>query len=154
MAGELRNYNPREVTATFTIRGGASIDMTQGLVDADGAIAETKATPGRFSAPRVDRQGNGVRNKISNQSGGVVFNYVAESPIHDILSGLMITDDETGAVVGDLVIRDLNGTTIMTYLGAYIQDDPPFNAGATMGDRAYTMAYVERKPFLGGATVV
>ena len=148
MAGELRNFDPDQVTVTWVLPTGA-IDLTEGLIDGAGAIAETK-NAAAWSL-RSDRQSNAVRNKMRNKTGTLALTYVAEAEIQSVLSGLAITDNETGAVVGPVVVRDLNGDTIMTYAGAFILDDPTVSFGDTAADRVYTFGYAQRVPFVGGS---
>jgi hypothetical protein len=149
MAGELRPYDPNQVTVSWTINGIGTIDLTQGLIDGPGAIVDTKDAP-RWTR-RSDRQSNAVRNKGSKRGGFLVLTYGAEAQIQDALSGYAITDDQVEAVVGLIKIKDLNGTTVAEYLGAFIEDDPSLNYGDTASDRPWVFGYAERVAVLGGA---
>lgn len=149
MSGELRNFNPERITAVWAIRGGKTVDVTLGLVDAPGAMSETKDGP-RWTR-RSDRQGNTVRNKSGKRGAGLVCTYVAESPIHGTYAAIMELDDATGTMVGDLVIRDLEGTTIVTYVSAFLEDDPSLAYGDVAGDRAYLFGCAERVALFGGS---
>lgn len=152
MAGELRQYHPQKTTATWAIRGGAVVDLTQGLIDATNAIQETKDAA-RWSR-KSDRQGNTVRNALSNNGGTIAFTYLAEAAIHDTLSKILLLDGNLQNQVGDIVIRDLLGTTIMVYVGAFIQDDPVLGYGDTASDRTYLFGYSKRIPSMGGANTL
>lgn len=150
MAGQLRPFHPDRVSAVWSIRGGAALDLTIGLIDGPGAITEAKDAPAR--SRRSDRQSNTVINRSSKKGGTVTFTYVAEAELQDVLSALFLAEETSGTInVGDLVVRDLNGSTIMTYVGCFIEDDPTVQYGDTAADRAYVFGYSERVPFVGGA---
>lgn len=150
MSGELRNYDPALVTATFSVDGQGSIDLTSGLIDGEGAISVVRAAP-NWSAPRADRNGNAGRNKSKNKTGLATFVYVAEAEIQTRLTALVAVDDQTGAVVGSIVIKDLNGDTICTYIGAYIQSTPSPVYGMSAADRVYVWGFAEAIELMGGA---
>lgn len=148
MAGELRNFDPDKVTVTWAYPGGA-LDLTDGLIDGPGAIAESKdAAPW---SRRSDRNGNMVRNKSRKKGGTLTLTYVNEAPIHDVLSGIAIVDDKLQTQVGEITVKDLNGTTIMVYAGSFIENDPTESWGDTAGDRVWVFGYANRVPFHGGS---
>lgn len=148
MAGELRNFDPELVTVTWALPTGA-IDLTQGLIDGPGAIAETKDNPAWTR--RGDRNGNYVRNQRRQQGGSLALTYVAEAEIQAVLTAAYLADQATGASVGDIVVRNLNGDEIMTYNGAFIEDDPTVSYGDTAADRVYTFGFAQRNPLLTGS---
>lgn len=152
MAGELRTYDSDKVTAVLVITAtGQAVDMTQGLIDGPGAIAETKG--GRRWDRRGDRQGNQIRNRNrKGKQGELVFTYVAEAEIHDTLSAIITLDDQLGNQVGILTIRDLRGNDIVVFTGVAIDDDPAINYGDTNADRPYVLGYAERLPELKGSS--
>lgn len=149
MAGELRTYDPEKITCTFSISGAGAIDLTRGLVDASGAITVSRDSA-KWSR-RSDRQGNVARIKSSKKGGTITLTYAAESEICDVLSGLSNADDQTEAITGQIVIKDLNGTTICSYLGAFIENVPSPVYGDMAADRAYVFGFAEAVEFLGGA---
>ncbi len=148
MSGELRNYDPSKITAGWSIVGG-TLDMTRGLIDGPGAIVDSKDAPPWTR--RGDRNSNMVRIKSGKKGGFLTFTYVSESQIKDKLSQLFLQDQETETVVGALKIKDLNGTTVMEYLGCFIENVPDLNYGDTAADSVYVMGYAERVPYHGGA---
>lgn len=152
MSGELRNYDPDKVTATWSIAGGGSVDLTQGLVDGASAIAVTRDSA--KWTQRNDRQSNYARIKSSKKGGSITFTYVAEAEICSTLSGLANTDEQAQNIVGQILIKDLNGTTVCTYLGAYIQNTPSPTYGDTAADRPYVFGFAEAVEFLGGASAL
>lgn len=148
MSGELRNFFPDKVTVTWTLASG-TLDLTPGLVDGPGAIAEVKDS--KPWSRRGDRNSNMVRNRSQKKGGNLNLTYVNEAKLHETLSAYAITDGQTGAIVGTIKIRDLNGSTVITYLGAFIEDDPTNTYGDTAGDRVWSFGYAERIVFHGGA---
>lgn len=151
MPGELRTFDPDQVQVTWARSTGAAIDLTEGLIDGPGAIAEAKDGPAWTR--RGDRKGNMVRNKRPAKGGTLTLTYVAESEIQELLTAAYLADQETEAEVGDIVVKDLNGSTIMIYHGAFIEDDPTLSYGDTAADRPYVFGFAERVPFLQGAEV-
>ena len=152
MSGELRNFDPDSWTVTWELAGGlGSIDLTRGLIDGPGAMVEAKDNP-RWTR-RADRNSNLVRNKRKPKSGSLTLTYVAEAEIQDEFSVIMGIDETTGSQVGDIVVKDNNGTTVITYRSAYIEDDPNVSMGDAAADRPYVFGFAERVAFLGGARV-
>lgn len=154
MSGELREFHPEKVLATWAIRGALAqaLDMTAGLVAEDNAIAETKDSP--RSTRTVDRQGNVTRNRSRNKAGSLAFTYMGNAPIHEVLQALLTFDETTGAIVGDLTVQDLNGTTLVIYEGVYIEDDPTLAWGGTEGNRVWTLGYAAKRPNYGSAQAI
>jgi len=154
MSGELRQYDPDQITISWSFRGGetGSIDLAEGLIDGPNAIVDAKDAP-KWTR-RSDRNSNVVRNRSRKKGGTLTLTYVAESEIQDLLTPLVIADGETGSIVGDIVIKDLNGSTIMTYIGAFIENDPDPAFGDTAADRVYVFGYADRVALLGGASAL
>lgn len=148
MAGELRTYDPAKVTAVWALPTGA-FNLTPGLIDGAGAIAETKDSP--RSSRRGDRNGNMVRNISKKKGGTLAFTYVEEAEIHNALSAYAQTDAQTNNIVGTITIKNLAGDTVAVYNGAHIEDDPLINYGDTAGDRVWVFGYAERIAFFGGS---
>lgn len=150
MSGELRNFDPERITAVWAIRGGKAVDLTQGLIDAPGAMTETKDSA-KWTR-KSDRQGNTVRNRSGKRGAALTCTYAAEAPIHGELAAILELDDALGTMVGDIVVRDLEGTTLVTYVSAFIEDDPAMAYGDTAGDRVYVFGCAERIALFGGST--
>lgn len=148
MSGELRNFDPAKITCTWALVAG-TLDLTKGLIDGPGAIANSKDAPPWTR--RGDRNSNMVRNRSGKKGGYLSLTYVAEAEIHDVLTGYFISDEQTQTIVGAIKIKDLNGTSGYTYLGAFIENDPDENYGDTAADRVWVFGYAERVPFHGGS---
>ena len=92
-----------------------------------------------------------IRNLSRKRGGALTCIYVNESQIHDEYSAIIALDLVLLSQVGIILVKDLQGTTMNTYLGAFIEDDPVLDYGDTAGDRAYVFGYAARVPFQGGA---
>lgn len=149
MAGELRNFDPDKVTVSWAVTGGGVVDLTLGLVDEATAIQEAKDAPAW--SHRTDRQGNAVRNKMRKKSGTLTLTYVAESEIQKELTRIYLIDDTLEDQIGVITIKDLNGSTLMVYNGAYIENDPDLGYGSEAANRTYVFGYAERVPSLQGS---
>lgn len=153
MAGELRNYDPELVTLTWTlVEPLGTIDLTQGLIAADGAIVESKDFPEWTT--RGDRNGNYVRNKERRRGGFVTLTYVAEAEIQLQLSALAATDYATDTIIGGAALRDLNGATFVRYDGFFISATPAASYGATAANRPWVFSFAQRIPLLAGAAAL
>ena len=152
MAGEIRTYDHEKITLSLDFTDGPSINLTIGLVDSANAIQENKDGP-RYTR-RGDRQGNYVRNRSPKQGGNLTLTYVAESPTNDELSAALLADHRLGVDrVGTMVMKDLRGTTLVTYKGAFIEDDPAIAFGDTAADRVWVIGYADREGVIGGAPI-
>ena len=148
MAGELTQFDPDRVTVVWSL-ANKSIDLTPGLMDGAGAIQETKDAPPWTR--RGDRQGNMVRIKSSKKGGQLQLTYAAEAKKQGELTTTYVADQIGDNQVGIITVRDLNGTTLMTYVGAFIENDPDVGFGDVAADRVYVFGFAERIPGIGGA---
>ena len=151
MAGtELRQYDPIQVVGSWvTVRG--STDILNGTIDPGDFLTITKDNP-RW-AREHDRAGNTTRVKNNNRGGSVTVNLSASSPTNTELSALAVADDVTENIVGALVIRDLNGNTLIEADGAFLEDAPAPSFGSERGARAWTWQCAAIRTFLGGHDV-
>lgn len=147
----LHNYDPNKVVATWAIGGGAgTIDLLQGA--APGTFV-TVSTPTLW-AYRAGRNGAGVRVKNLDRSGQVSVTLTAESPLNAVLSAAVLVDDASEVYVGTILVRDLNGSTLFTCTGAFLQGMPQLEFGTEAGNRTWTWLVNEIVPFVGGQNAV
>lgn len=144
----LHRYNPSQVTAVWALAGGlASIDILQGA--APGSFITASLPP--LWAHRAGRNGAGVRVKNLDRSGTLSVTITAESPLNTALSAVVISDDLTETAVGTIMVKDLNGSSLYTGTGAFLQGHPPQLEFATeAGTRTWTWLVNEVVPFVGG----
>ncbi len=94
--------------------------------------------------------GDTVRVRNRNRGGKATFTLMAESPVNDQLSALAQLDEKFGTGSGELLITDLNGTSVYEAENAWIEKI----SNAPMGDEAQNREWVidcaELLMFVGG----
>lgn len=148
MSGELRQLDPLKVTASWTTASPLGvIDILQGAIDGD--YMQTTRDNAKW-AREHDRAGNATRVKNNNTGGTLAITVSASDPINDVLSRAVAIDDTTDNVVGVIVIRDLNGTTLVEADGCFLEDVPDATFGNTRGQRVWVWQCAKIRRFLGG----
>lgn len=106
------------------------------------------------TSDRVTKQdgctGEVVRVMQRSKSGSVEVTLLASSQSNDLLSAAQIEDELTGLGVGPLMIKDLNGTTIIQAASAWIAKIPEINFGKETSDRTWTLDYAVGNINVGG----
>ncbi len=147
MAGELRQYDPLQVTGSWTTSIG-TFDIVDGAINPGDFLAVERDNP--TWSREFDRGGNAVRVKNNNKGGQVSVTLSASSPANAVLSAAQATDELTENVVGALVLKDLNGNTVVTAFGAFINQTPTPSFGAERGSRTWVWECSQIETFLGG----
>lgn len=144
---ELRQYDPIRVIGSFSTAAG-SVDILDGTIDPGDFVTVASDNP-RWARER-DRGGNATRVKMNNRGGLVTVNLSASSPTNTKLSTLVQIDGVSENVVGVLLLRDLNGNSVVTATGAFISDIPDPSFGSDRGTRAWVWECAEIEKFVGG----
>lgn len=149
---ELRQYVPTKVVGSWvTPTPLGTIDILDGVINGGEFLAiETDANTW---ARENDLNGNATRVKNSNQGWRVRVTLSASSPTNTLLTKAAQLDDLTESVVGALVLKDLNGNTIVECDGAFLVDIPDFGFGSDRGSRVWVWECAAVRPFLGGHDV-
>ena len=145
---ELRQYDPLEVVGTFVLNTGQTINILDGSISPGDFVTTTKDNP-RW-AREFDRAGNTTRVKNNNRGGTVSVVLSASSPTNTALSLVATQDDLTESRVGALLLKDLNGNTVVEADGAFIEDIPAPSFGSTRGSRTWVWQCANLRPFVGG----
>ena len=146
----MRQYDPQQVTAVWTTVAG-SVDILEGAVaETFLEIFEDNTRWGKEG----DREGNYVRNKDNRRGGGCRVTITAKSPLNKTLNDLAIADDLGEAQVGTIVVKDLNGDTLITLIDAYLQGPVRPSYGATAAPRVYTFDCSRVDQLITGQDVV
>jgi hypothetical protein len=146
---ELRQYSPLKVVGTWVIPiPPGTIDILEGAVSTgDFAVIETDSDAW---TREVDLAGNATRVRNYNGGGRIRVTLSASSPTNTKLSAAAAADAISENVVGALVLRDLNGNTIVECDGAFLVDIPDFSFGSERGSRTWTWECAAIRPVLGG----
>lgn len=142
---ELRQYNPLQVVGSWTTATG-SVDILDGRID--GSFLQTTSDNKRW-ARENDQHGNATRVKMNNRGGTITVTLSASSPTNSQLSARVEADDATEAVVGFLLLKDLNGNTVVEADGAFLEDIPDPSFGSDRGSRAWVFQCAAVRKFVG-----
>ncbi|NJK32973.1 MAG: DUF3277 family protein [Deltaproteobacteria bacterium] len=147
MAGELRQYDPLQVTGSWATSIGV-FDIVDGAISGGDFVSVERDNP--TWARESDRGGNAVRVKNNNKGGTVAVTLSASSPTNAVLSSAQAIDELTENVVGLLTLKDLNGDTVVEAVGAFLTQTPPPSFGSERGSRTWVWEAAQIVSFLGG----
>ena len=138
-----KTYDPKKIILTFRgilVRGYAGGTFINVNREADGF---TKS---------VGASGDVTRVRSNDRSGTVAVTLQAESPANDALSAVAIADELTGDQTGALLLKDLNGTTLIRAEAAWIRKFPEFEYADEGGNREWMFDCAELEMLVGGNT--
>ncbi len=143
---DFKNYNPKQVTAVF----GAII--MQGVND--GVFIKTVRNSDGYTV-KVGAQGDVTRVRNLDKTGQVTITLLAESPTNDLLSFQANLDEASdgGGAVAPLMIKDLNGTTLMIAENAWIMKMPEVEHAVDASSREWVIECADLKMVVGGSLV-
>lgn len=102
---------------------------------------------------QVGANGDVVHVRNRNRTGKVTFTLQDASPSNDLLSAAAIADELSGLQVGPVMIKDLNGTTLVQCANARIQKYADLEYAAAAGTNDWILMCAELEMFLGGQLV-
>lgn len=141
----VKRYDPKDIIVTLA---GAPMEGF-----AEGTFVNAERTNDSFQTV-VGADGEGARAKSNDQSGTVTVTLMQTSLSNDILSAQLTLDELQGDGVFPLLIKDLNGLTIIAAESAYIQKPPAAGYGRELEDRVWVIATPKLEMFIGGAVAL
>ena len=102
---------------------------------------------------QVGANGDVVHVRNRNRTGKVIFTIQDASPTNDLLSAAAIADEHTGLGYGALMIKDLNGTTVIQCANARIEKYPDTEYAADAGVNEWQLMCAELEMLIGGELV-
>jgi len=102
---------------------------------------------------KVGANGDVVRIRNRNRMGKVVLTLQDTSPSNDLLSQAAQADERTGLGFGPLLVKDLNGTTVVQAANAWITKPADVEYGADTGNNEWTITCAELEMTIGGELV-
>ena len=142
MASPSLSYDPSQVVVTFA---GASL---HGFAE---DFIEAERHEDAFML-QVGADGEPARSRNRNRSGTVKLKLQQASVSNDALSGLAALDEAGGAGTGPLLIKDLNGSTLLNAPVAWIKKIAPVTYGKEHGSREWAFETGEFIMFVGSNT--
>lgn len=132
----LRQYDPIQVVGSWAIKDGASVDFLDGRVSAE-FFSTTQDNP-RWTR-EFDAHGNATRVKNNNKGASFTITLSASSPTNKTLSDIVKADEDAATPkTGSMMLRDLNGTTVLEADGCFIEAAPEVSFAAERGTRTWT----------------
>lgn len=102
---------------------------------------------------RTGADGEVARVRSRNRSGSVTITLMATSASNDILSALARLDEETGQGVGEFMMKDTLGRTLIAAPNAWVAKVAPVEFGKEIGDREWLIEVDVLDVFVGGTDV-
>lgn len=98
----------------------------------------------------VGAGGEYCRSRSLNKSGTVTFTLMATSSVNDLLAAMAQLDEDTGTGYGPLLIKDLNGTMLVSAAEAWIKKRPKIERAREAGTIQWVIECGELIVFEGG----
>ena len=140
----MKQYDPKKIVATF--RG----ILIQGYADGTFVTAERKEDAFDTS---VGAGGDVTRVRNNDRTGLVTLTLQSESLTNDLLSANLLIDEESGLGIGALMVKDLNGTTLISAESAWIKKFPVGEYADDGGSREWVIECADLRMFVGGSLV-
>ena len=115
----------------------------------DGTFLSAARAEAAFSES-VGAQGDVTRVRSRNRTGTVTLTLKAASPTNDLLTAQAILDELTGLGYGPLLIKDLNGTTVVEAAIAWIEKVPDTEFATEESGREWVFKCAELYIAAGG----
>lgn len=144
MADLFKNYDPGLVVMTWK---GIQI---YGFMDGTFIKAERSEDAYKME---VGAGGDVTRTRSRNRTGMVTATLQAASPVNDLLSAQALIDEKFGTGYGPLMVKDLNGTTLISASIAWIKKLPDAEYAADASSREWVFDCASLAMSLGGAVV-
>jgi hypothetical protein len=142
----MRQYNPLQVVGSWTTPIGV-FDILQGVINGEFL---TSSRDNKFFTRENDLAGNATRIVQPNQGGQLTVNISASDPVNAQLSGAHAADRLATNVIGLLLLKDLNGLTVVKNADAFLEDFPDPRFGNARGSWAWTWQIGKMTPFIAG----
>ena len=99
---------------------------------------------------KVGVDGIGTRAKNNNRSGKITFKLMQTSPSNSTLSALTVADELSGKAAFTVLIRDANGSTLVSALTAWVAKFPSTEFGKEVLTREWSIETDNLIVFVGG----
>lgn len=141
---DFKQYNPAKVVLTFN-----GVRVTGFM---DGTFLEAERTEDAFEMS-AGAGGDVARVRKNDRSGSVTLTLQQTSPSNDILSALALQDEQFGTGVGELLLKDINGTTVAEANNAWIRKVPNAEFSDSISGREWVFDCAELALFSGGSVL-
>jgi hypothetical protein len=143
---QLYPYDPARYTASF-----GEVDLTAGV--ASGTFFSLERTERSFSLAS-GAMGDATLLRNRNKTGMFKVTLQSGSPVNDLLSGILTEAELFGPTARPLLIKDLNGNTVVDAPACFIEGWPTLEAADEQSNREWTILCAELNVFAGGSVSV
>jgi hypothetical protein len=137
----VRQYDPKNVSVIF---GGK---ILSGFGDGTFILAERNSQAFQL---KVGVDGEGTRAKTNDKSGKVTITLMQSSGSNDDLSAFAVQDELTNSAALPLLIKDNEGTTLLTALTCWVQKFANMEDAKEVSVRTWVLETDELNMFVGG----
>lgn len=137
----IATYDPKQVDCIF------GPVLTEGYADGQFILA-ARDNPMWTSGTGSD--GSGWRAKSNDKSGTVTLTLLQESPSNDELTAIAQADEQAGAGVFPLLIKDRSGRTLCGADSAWIEKFPDSSFERDNSNRVWVIKTTQLDIFIGG----
>lgn len=140
----MKNYDPKRQLAVF---GGLQLQGFQ-----KGTFIEVERNADTFTV-EAGADGDPVRTRSHDKTATITVTLQGSSPSNDPLSLIMLADEQGTTVdagVKPFMIKDLNGTTLLSAAECWIKKPPQFTAADEHTPRVWVFECGKLDVFIGG----
>lgn len=141
MAKALSNWDSLNLAVTIgshSVTGYADGSMIEIVPDSDAWVTT------------VDSDGHSDRHKTNNTNFTVTITLKQSSSSNDVLSTFYNVDQQVNTGSFPITIIDMNGTSVISSLGAYVDRVADANMGMESTDRVWQLKLTNTGYFVGG----
>ena len=135
------NYEPSRVIISV---GGVNIDGF-----ADGTFISAERTNDTFTKV-TGADNRTTRIKQNDFSGTFTFTLLQSSLSNDVLTGFMVLDESTNDGVVPIIVKDLEGTTLLAAAQAWVRKPPVIEYSKDDSNREWMLDCGDMDIFAGG----
>lgn len=138
-------YDPKQVTAV--VGGKIMTGWT------DGTFIHVERNEDTW-ALKVGCDSIGTRAKSTNRSAKITLTFHQSSPSNDVLAALAVADERANAGAVTFLLRDGNGTTVVSCLTMWVTKPAPIDFSKEVSDRAWVLETDNANIFVGSETLL
>lgn len=141
----MKNYDPKDI---LLVVAGTPVEGF-----ADGTFVVCARNNDSYTTS-TGADGEPARAQSNDKSGTITITLMQTSATNDILSAAVTLDELQGDGVFPVLVKDLNGTTLVTAETAYVQKPADVEFGRELAEREWVIATPELNILAGGATSI
>lgn len=141
----IKNYDPKNVHVSLSgipLSGFADGTFVSISFESDAWIHESGS------------DGEEMRTKSNDNRATCTITLMESSASNDVLSGLYLADKASSAGAVPFMVKDNNGTTLVTAVSAWVRKMTDISKGRSGENREWTISLSDCVAFAGGLTAI